>query len=104
MVLRSVSRPVWDRHVSIPFFSPHSSSWLQSFRRDVYKRQPQYHQNKLKFIQLSKVDDHQILAVIVAEGNVIRNKPVSYTHLEGGQEPIFLQCTHVDVHEERFSG
>ena len=35
---------------------------------------PQYHQNKLKFIQLSKVDDHQILAVIVAEGNVIRNK------------------------------
>ena len=31
---------------------------------------PQYHQNKLKFIQLSKVDDHQILAVIVAEGNV----------------------------------
>lgn len=35
---------------------------------------PQYHQNKLKFIQLSKVDDQQILAVIVAEGNVIRNK------------------------------
>lgn len=40
---------------------------------------PQYHQNKLKFIQLSKVDERQILAVIVAEGNVIRNKliPVS---------------------------
>lgn len=35
---------------------------------------PQYHQNKLKFIQLSKVDENQILAVIVAEGNVIRNK------------------------------
>lgn len=35
---------------------------------------PQYHQNKLKFIQLSKVDEHQILAVVVAEGNVIRNK------------------------------
>lgn len=35
---------------------------------------PQYHQNKLKFIQLSKVDANQILAVIVAEGNVIRNK------------------------------
>lgn len=35
---------------------------------------PQYHQNKLKFIQLSQVDEHQILAVIVAEGNVIRNK------------------------------
>ncbi len=40
---------------------------------------PQYHQNKLKFIQLSKVDENQILAVVVAEGNVIRNKliPVS---------------------------
>lgn len=40
---------------------------------------PQYHQNKLKFIQLSKVDESQILAVVVAEGNVIRNKliPVS---------------------------
>lgn len=35
---------------------------------------PQYHQNKLKFIQLSKVDESQILAVIVAEGNIIRNK------------------------------
>jgi heat-inducible transcriptional repressor len=40
---------------------------------------PQYHQNKLKFLQLSKVDEQQILAVIVAEGNVIRNKliPIS---------------------------
>ncbi len=35
---------------------------------------PQYHQNKVKFIQLSRVDENQILAVIVAEGNVIRNK------------------------------
>ncbi len=34
---------------------------------------PQYHQNKLKFIQLSQVDEHQILAVIVVEGNVIKN-------------------------------
>ena len=34
---------------------------------------PQCHQNKLKFIQLSRVDEHQILAVIVAEGNVIKN-------------------------------
>ena len=32
------------------------------------------HLNKLKFIQLSRVDANQILAVIVAEGNVIRNK------------------------------
>lgn len=34
---------------------------------------PQYHRNKLKFIQLSRVDTHQILAVIVVEGNVIKN-------------------------------
>ena len=34
---------------------------------------PQYQGNKLKFIQLSKVDEHQVLAVIVAEGNMIRN-------------------------------
>lgn len=34
---------------------------------------PQIHRNKLKFIQLSKVDAKQILAVIVVEGNVIKN-------------------------------
>lgn len=34
---------------------------------------PQYHHNKLKFIQLSRVDEHQILAVIVVEGNMIKN-------------------------------
>lgn len=34
---------------------------------------PRYHHNKLKFIQLSRVDAHQILAVIVVEGNVIKN-------------------------------
>ena len=34
---------------------------------------PQMRRNKLKFIQLSRVDFHQILAVIVIEGNVIKN-------------------------------
>lgn len=34
---------------------------------------PQYKKNKLKFIQLSKVDESQILAVIVVEGNVFKN-------------------------------
>lgn len=34
---------------------------------------PQIHRNKLKFIQLSRLDAGQILAVIVMEGNVIRN-------------------------------
>lgn len=34
---------------------------------------PQTRRNKLKFIQLSRVDERQILAVIVIEGNVIKN-------------------------------
>ena len=38
---------------------------------------PVYHRNKLKFIQLSRVDDNQILAVIVVEGNVIKNNIIS---------------------------
>ncbi len=35
---------------------------------------PQYHHNKVKFIQLSKVDINQIVAVVVVEGNIIKNK------------------------------
>ncbi len=35
---------------------------------------PRIHHNKLKFIQLSQVDEHQILAVIVVEGNLVKNK------------------------------
>ncbi len=38
---------------------------------------PQYRGNKLKFIQLSRVDAHQLLAVIVVEGNVIKNTILS---------------------------
>lgn len=38
---------------------------------------PSYNRNKLKFIQLSQVDEHQIIAVIVMEGNVIKNKIVT---------------------------
>ena len=34
---------------------------------------PQYRRNKLKFIQLSRVDANQLLVVIVVEGNVIKN-------------------------------
>ena len=34
---------------------------------------PVIHRNKLKFIQLSKVNVEQLLAVIVVEGNVIKN-------------------------------
>jgi len=37
---------------------------------------PTYHRNKLKFIQLSKVTSTQILAVIMIEGNIVRNKVI----------------------------
>lgn len=38
---------------------------------------PQTKRSKLKFIQLSRVDKHQLLAVIVSEGNVIKNNILS---------------------------
>lgn len=42
---------------------------------------PQNRVNKLKFIQLSRVDDNQILAVIVVEGNVIKNSILNVDEL-----------------------
>ena len=41
---------------------------------------PQYHRTKLKFIQLSIVSDTQILATVVAEGNVVKNKLLEIQH------------------------
>ncbi len=35
---------------------------------------PAYHHNKVKFIQLSQVDAHQILAVVVMNSNTVRNQ------------------------------
>lgn len=43
---------------------------------------PSYHHNKVKFIQLSKVNEEQLLAVIVAEGNLVKNQIVAL------EEPI----------------
>lgn len=40
---------------------------------------PRAGHNKVKFVQLSRVDAGQILAVIVVEGNVIKNKILSVT-------------------------
>ena len=37
---------------------------------------PSYNRNKVKFIQLSKVNETQILAVIVVEGNIVKNQIV----------------------------
>ncbi len=38
---------------------------------------PNYHQTKLKFIQLSKVEANKLLIVVVVEGNIIRNSFVT---------------------------
>ncbi len=38
---------------------------------------PQVRGNKLKFVQLSQLETNEILAVIVMEGNVIRNKVIT---------------------------
>ena len=38
---------------------------------------PSYQRNKVKFIQLSQVDEEQLLAVIVTEGNIEKNKMIS---------------------------
>ena len=38
---------------------------------------PSFHRNKVKFLQLSQVDEEQLLAVIVMEGNLVKNKMIS---------------------------
>lgn len=35
---------------------------------------PQYKRNKLKFIQLSRVEENQLLVVVMLEGNLIKNR------------------------------
>ena len=41
---------------------------------------PQYHRTKLKFIQLSIINETQLLAVVVAEGNIVKNKVLNFEH------------------------
>ena len=41
---------------------------------------PSYKRNKIKFLQLSKINERQVLAVIVIEGNVIRNHLIDLTN------------------------
>ncbi|MEG1459728.1 MAG: heat-inducible transcriptional repressor HrcA, partial [Acetivibrio sp.] len=38
---------------------------------------PKYKHKKVKFVQLSEVDDTQLLAVIVIEGNIVKNKIIN---------------------------
>lgn len=37
---------------------------------------PAYHHNKIKFIQLSQLDENQILAVVVMNSNMVRNQMI----------------------------
>lgn len=38
---------------------------------------PSYHNNKIKFIQLSQMDDGQILAVVVLNSNIVKNQVIA---------------------------
>lgn len=38
---------------------------------------PSYHKTKLKFIQLSKVEAHKLLVVVVVEGNIVKNTMIT---------------------------
>ena len=51
---------------------------------------PTYNRNKLKFIQLSQVDENQIIAVIVMEGNIIKNKIVTVDEELGNETLLKL--------------
>lgn len=52
---------------------------------------PQYHRNKLKFIQLSKVDAHKLLIVTVVEGNIIKNTMVDIEEEISSEELLNLK-------------
>lgn len=41
---------------------------------------PRYHTTKLKFIQLSAISEEQLLAVVVTEGNSVKNKMLHFRH------------------------
>jgi len=51
---------------------------------------PTYNRNKLKFIQLSTVDEEQLLAVIVMEGNIVKNQIVSIENSLSNEEVLKL--------------
>lgn len=41
---------------------------------------PRYHTTKLKFIQLSAISEEQLLAVVVTEENIVKNKMLHFRH------------------------
>ena len=42
---------------------------------------PSYHRNKVKFLQLSQVDEKQLVAVVVVEGNIVKNKIIDVSEV-----------------------
>jgi heat-inducible transcriptional repressor len=51
---------------------------------------PMIRRNKIKFIQLSQVDDDSVLAVIVLEGNLIRNRVIPVEGPLGAEQMLKL--------------
>lgn len=51
---------------------------------------PQSRKNKLKFIQLSQVSDAQLLAVMMLEGNIIKNRILTVDELVEKEEVVKL--------------
>ncbi len=58
---------------------------------------PQQHGNKVKFIQLSRVDTKHILLVIVGEGNIIKNTILSVSE-ELSEETVFKLNLLLNTH------
>jgi len=58
---------------------------------------PKYNRNKLKFVQLSIVDEYQLLAVIVLEGNLVKNKILNLEHYLD-QEQLFKLNILLNTH------
>jgi heat-inducible transcriptional repressor len=54
---------------------------------------PQYRSKKVKFIQLTEVDSNQLLAIIVIEGNIVKNKIIEIT--ENVDKEILLKMNIV---------
>lgn len=51
---------------------------------------PQYRSRQIKFIQLSEITENQLLAVIVLEGNIVKNRMVSIGEEIGKEDLIKL--------------
>ena len=51
---------------------------------------PSYHKTQLKFIQLSRVEAHKLLVVVVVEGNIVKNTMIDIAEELGEQELLNL--------------